>query len=46
MHAAPCPNRLPAPPICYCRSVRWHMATLGSETDMHNLHIHGNTFLK
>ncbi|KAI3431459.1 hypothetical protein D9Q98_004511 [Chlorella vulgaris] len=26
-------------------SVRWHMASLGSETDMHNLHIHGNTFL-
>lgn len=27
-------------------SVRWHMATVGSETDMHNLHLHGNTFLK
>lgn len=25
--------------------VRWHMASLGSETDMHNLHLHGNTFL-
>lgn len=25
--------------------VRWHMATVGSETDMHNLHLHGNTFL-
>lgn len=28
------------------RSVRWHMATVGSEGDMHNLHLHGNTFLK
>ncbi|KAL4429029.1 hypothetical protein ABPG77_006068 [Micractinium sp. CCAP 211/92] len=25
--------------------VRWHMATVGSEGDMHNLHLHGNTFL-
>ncbi|PSC72045.1 multicopper ferroxidase [Micractinium conductrix] len=25
--------------------VRWHMASIGSETDMHNLHLHGNTWL-
>lgn len=28
------------------RRVRWHMASVGNEVDMHNLHIHGNTFLK
>ncbi|GAB4814065.1 hypothetical protein N2152v2_001111 [Parachlorella kessleri] len=24
--------------------VRWHVATLGTETDLHNAHVHGNTF--
>lgn len=28
-----------------CR-VRWHMGSVGTEVDMHNLHLHGNTFLK
>lgn len=27
-------------------SVRWHMASVGTEVDIHNLHFHGNTFLK
>lgn len=34
------------PPPGTARSVRWHMASVGSETDLHNLHLHGNTFLK
>ncbi|EFN54070.1 hypothetical protein CHLNCDRAFT_58397 [Chlorella variabilis] len=27
------------------QQVRWHMGSVGTEVDMHNLHLHGNTFL-
>ncbi len=35
-----------APCLSLPCSVRWHMASVGSETDMHSLHLHGNTWLK
>jgi hypothetical protein len=31
---------------CCARRVRWHTASAGTEVDLHNLHMHGNTFLR
>lgn len=49
MHTAACWGTylgLALPPLPLPCSVRWHMASVGSETDMHSLHLHGNTWLK
>ena len=42
---AACPPMPPALSPALTCSARWHMASVGSETDVHNLHLHGNTFL-